>query len=259
MRYESGNMPKSASIKPILFSFIMVFMSNMIYAQDIIHKRNGDQIKSKVVEITFESIKYKDFEFQEGPIRNIRISDVSMIIYQNGKKETFSSSEPLPIKPVIGMPGSVKIEAQRRIIYKGNYFMVGPGIGDSYGGLGVRIVRRFGRITGFGVQVGLGYGVIVNNDNNNNPDIPFLFTYGVKFYPYKGIYINAIGGTYHDSAKGKNISYGPSFIIGIDQTFGSKVAFGFNGGLGITRNNNTGTLYHFDWTPTIDMGFVVRF
>jgi hypothetical protein len=136
--------------------------------------------------------------------------------------------------------------------------MVGPGIGDSYGGLGIRIAGRFGGITGFGVQIGLGYGVIVNTNNNNNLAIPFLFTYGAKFYPYKGIYINAIGGAYHDSVKGKNMSYGPSFLIGIDQTWGSKVAFGFNGGFGVTRNNNN-TTYQSNFSETFDMGFVVRF
>ncbi len=254
MGYEPISQPKSSAVKRILLLLIIVSSGSPILAQDIIYKRNGDQIKSKVIEITFESIKYKDFDFQEGPVRNIRITDVSMIIYQNGKKETFSSSEPLPLKPALEMRVPPQFEARRRI-YQGNYFMVGPGIGDSYGGLGVRIARRFGGIFGFGVQVGLGYGVQVLT--NNYKTSPFLFTYGAKFYPYKGIYINAIGATYHDSAKGKNMAYGPSFLVGIDQTWGRKVAFGFNAGLGVTRNDQSG--YSTNWIETFDMGFIVRF
>jgi len=256
MKFESVNKTKSCAIKRILFMFLIVFMGNLIFAQDIIYKRNGDQVKSKVIEITFESVKYKDFDFQEGPLRNIRISDVSMIIYQNGKKEIFSSTEPLPLKPAPDMTGPPQIEARRRIIYRGNYFMVGPGIGDSYGGLGIRIARRFGKISGFGVHVGLGYGVQVES-SNYKMKTPLLFTYGVRFYPYKGIYINALSGTYHDSAKGKNMSLGPSFLVGIDQTWGGKVAFGFNGAFGATYWNAPG--YSSNWIGTVDMGFVVRF
>lgn len=230
-------------------------MGKLLFAQDIILKRSGDQIKSRVLEITFESIKYKDFDFLEGPIRNIRISDVSMIIYENGKRETFSSSEPIILKPGIEVNVPVKIQAQRRV-YQGNYFMVGPGIGDSYGGLGIRVARRLGGKTGFGLQVGLGYGVQVINDNSNMA-IPFLFTYGVKFYPYKGLYINALSGTYHDSSKKKNTTFGPSLLVGIDQTWGRKIAFGFNGGLGVTFIDDPG--FGSNYIETFDMGFVVRF
>lgn len=253
MRYESANKTKFSEVR-ISCLLVLILVGNGIFAQDIIYKRNGDQIKSKVVEITFESVKYKDFDFQDGPLRNIKLSDVSVIIYQNGKKETFSSSEPLPLKPVTDLKNLPQVTNQRRAIYRGNYFMVGPGIGDSYGGMGIRLARRFGGITGFGVQVGVGSGVQVSYVNSDKS--PFLFTYGAKFYPFRGIYINAIGGTYHNSFKGKNMAYGPSFLVGVDQTWGTRVAIGFNGGFGITKDYDP---YGPHWIATFDMGFVFRF
>ena len=43
-------------------------------AQDIILKKDGSEIKAKVLEITEQQVKYKDFDFQNGPIRNININ-----------------------------------------------------------------------------------------------------------------------------------------------------------------------------------------
>jgi hypothetical protein len=77
-------------MKRILILLLIGLSSNLIFAQDLIVKQNGDEIKSKILEITIETIKYKDFEFQDGPTRNINISDVFMIIYENGKREKFS-------------------------------------------------------------------------------------------------------------------------------------------------------------------------
>jgi len=59
-------------------------------AQDIILKKpDASEIKAKVLEITDDQIKYKEFDFQDGPTRNINISEVFMIIYENGKIEFF--------------------------------------------------------------------------------------------------------------------------------------------------------------------------
>ena len=56
-----------------------------VNAQDAILKKDGSEIKAKVLEITDQQVKYKDFDFQNGPIRNINISEVFMITYENGQ------------------------------------------------------------------------------------------------------------------------------------------------------------------------------
>ena len=61
-------------------------------AQDIILKQDGSEIKTKVIEITDQQIKYKEFDFQDGPIRNINISEVFMITYESGQKEVFNKN-----------------------------------------------------------------------------------------------------------------------------------------------------------------------
>ena len=68
----------------ILATFLL--SSVYVFAQDFIQKQDGSEIKAKVLEITDQHIKYKEFDFQTGPIRNINISDVFMITYENGRK-----------------------------------------------------------------------------------------------------------------------------------------------------------------------------
>jgi len=69
---------------------LFLFASTQLLAQDIIIKTDGNEINSKVIEITLETIKYKKYEHLDGPIRNINIADVFMIIYENGDREKFS-------------------------------------------------------------------------------------------------------------------------------------------------------------------------
>lgn len=74
----------------ILLSFL--FIAHTTLAQDIIIKRNGDEISSKVLEVTVETIKYQRLDNPEGPIISILKNEVFMIKYANGTKETFTTN-----------------------------------------------------------------------------------------------------------------------------------------------------------------------
>jgi len=67
----------------------VLFIAICISAQDIIYKADGNEIKAKVIEITTDAIKYKDFGQIEKPLLTIPISQVFMIIYEGGEKEVF--------------------------------------------------------------------------------------------------------------------------------------------------------------------------
>lgn len=66
---------------------ILLLFSISGLAQDVIIKNDKTEMKTKVLEITDETIKYKKFEALDGPTYNINKSDVFMIIYKNGTKE----------------------------------------------------------------------------------------------------------------------------------------------------------------------------
>jgi len=58
---------------------------------DLIIKKNGVEINAIISEISETSIKYKPFNYQDGPNRTMNLTDVFMIKYKNGKKEVFNS------------------------------------------------------------------------------------------------------------------------------------------------------------------------
>lgn len=68
---------------------ICIMSSLVIRAQDNIIKRNGEEIKAKILEITPTMIKYKRTDYLDGPIISVLKSDILMIRYKNGTKDIF--------------------------------------------------------------------------------------------------------------------------------------------------------------------------
>lgn len=79
--------------KILILGILVAFATNALFSQDLIIKNDKSEIKAKVIEIQEASIKYKLFDFQEGPLRSISTSDVFMIIYESGRRETFGTAE----------------------------------------------------------------------------------------------------------------------------------------------------------------------
>lgn len=75
------------------FMSLIVFFAVNAFAQDIIVKKDGTTIVTKVVEIGTSEIKYKKFSNQEGPTYTVLSSDVLAINYENGEKETFQRAD----------------------------------------------------------------------------------------------------------------------------------------------------------------------
>lgn len=69
-----------------------LFLAGMLFvltasAQDVIKMKDGKEIQAKISEITQDEIKYKNFDYQDGPTFTINKSDVSTITYANGMTE----------------------------------------------------------------------------------------------------------------------------------------------------------------------------
>lgn len=70
----------------IIFALLLMISFKGL-AQDIIIKNDKTEIKSKVIELTEDLIKYRKFTMLDGPIYSINKSEVFMIVYKNGTKE----------------------------------------------------------------------------------------------------------------------------------------------------------------------------
>lgn len=80
----------------VIVMCLLAFYPFNLLAQDIIFKNDKTEIKTKVIEITNDVVKYREWDNQSGPIYNIQKSQVFMITYQNGKREYMTSGVAAP-------------------------------------------------------------------------------------------------------------------------------------------------------------------
>jgi hypothetical protein len=80
----------------LLFLFACFAMGTR--AQDTIIRNNADIVVAKILEISPTEVKYKRFEFQDGPLYTELKSNIKMIIYSNGVKEHFGPEKPVALK-----------------------------------------------------------------------------------------------------------------------------------------------------------------
>jgi hypothetical protein len=92
------------------------------FAQDIIVTKDARKINAKVTEVNVDNIRYKQFDFQDGPVYTIQKSDIASIVYQNGQVETFvtESSHPAataqPYRQTVLAQNSVPIVSSGNIL-----------------------------------------------------------------------------------------------------------------------------------------------
>jgi hypothetical protein len=60
-------------------------------SQDTIFFHNDDFVVSKVIEVLPEQIKYKKFDYPDGPVYIKNQNEIARIVYANGYQESFSS------------------------------------------------------------------------------------------------------------------------------------------------------------------------
>lgn len=63
------------------------------FSQDIIFLKNGDELKSIVLEVNENSVRYKKFTNQKGPAYTKNTSEILIIKYANGEKDIFNNND----------------------------------------------------------------------------------------------------------------------------------------------------------------------
>ena len=78
----------------IVFPLLIIFLLSInCFSQDTITKRNGERIIAKIIEISLDEVKYKKFDYQDGPTYVSSKSDIDMIQFSTGIKEYFGNRE----------------------------------------------------------------------------------------------------------------------------------------------------------------------
>ena len=74
-------------MKKLSLLIVLLCVSFVTIAQDVIVKKDGSTIQSKVMEINETEIKYKKWSNQDGPLYSIKSNEVYSISFQNGEVE----------------------------------------------------------------------------------------------------------------------------------------------------------------------------
>ena len=81
------------SISHQFFLFLLFAVPTNSTAQDVIVKKDGSTILSKVLEVSETQISYKKFKNQNGPTYKMNITDIQCINYENGEQDKFDETE----------------------------------------------------------------------------------------------------------------------------------------------------------------------
>ena len=100
------------AMKRLLLLIVLYCASLMTMAQDVIVKKDGSTLLSKVMEINSLEIKYKKWSNLEGPVYSINRADVLSINYQNGEIDKFIVEEEEPLVPEIIKEGRMERKGQ---------------------------------------------------------------------------------------------------------------------------------------------------
>ena len=69
-----------------------LFIGGKLISQDQLFKKDNTKLEVKILEINPTEIKYKLFNYEDGPIITVLKSEVALIIYKNGMHEVITAS-----------------------------------------------------------------------------------------------------------------------------------------------------------------------
>ena len=187
-------------MKKLLTLGLFLFSCCILFAQDLITKKDGTDVEAKVLEVTTNEVKYKLFAEPNGVTYTAKKSELLMIRYESGRKDIFTNTSYSDLyttnrEPVEGIVPNMKYKQLKELYNPKEYVST---IGDRYSpgwsgvasffipGLGQMICGEAGRGLAFlGGTIGLSIagGVIVGStydewgDPTDGTAIASLITY----------------------------------------------------------------------------------
>lgn len=180
----------------------VVFSSALANAQDIITKKDGQDIKAKVLEVTSNEIKYNLYDEPNSTIYTIKKSEVLMIRHESGHNEVFNEKSKLELyypsdrEPVEGIVVGMKYNELKHIydhkLYRSTH-------GDRYNPAIAGVVSFF--IPGLGQmlcdEVGRGFMFLGANLGGSILTIAMIaygagYEYEMRYNTYVGIVLSAL-------------------------------------------------------------------
>jgi len=190
-------------MKHFLLLLFIAVLCTKIFSQDLITKRNGEQIKALVTEISENKVKYKSYDNSDSILYVINKQKVLKIKYEDGREDIFLGFYPRIDNPFgfnLTLGGPSLIMSVSTDYYITSYLNTEVGIGS------------------VGYYAGMKYLFFGNKDHKN-------------WTPYLGIYIASLHGLYVDEIYFNSyIPAGMQYIGKKGFSFGCEIAKMFNDG-----------------------------
>jgi hypothetical protein len=135
-------------MKSIILTLSGIYFCFILFAQDTIVLKNGNEIKAKVIEIGVKEIKYKIFDYPDGPDIYISKSNIFMIKFQNGTK-TVINQNPVnkQFQPVLKEEKQEQAPERKKVTIQNQEV---PRIEKNY-------KQAIGAVAGFSIGIGPSY------------------------------------------------------------------------------------------------------
>lgn len=75
-----------------IYLCLSIFITNPVFSQDIIVKKDGTTIRAKILEVNTSDVKFLKETNINGPTYTLLISDLLSINYENGDRDTFNNN-----------------------------------------------------------------------------------------------------------------------------------------------------------------------
>ncbi len=188
--------------KIYLIVTVLTLFSLKLLAQDIITLKDGTEITSKILEVAEDVVKYKKWDYQDGPTFTISKDKVFMIKYSNGTKDVFNDSS---------KPKEKEEDKPKENVYNRNMLSLNP-LHLALGGNLSLAYEAYSKNGKTGFKIPLVFPVIANYYNNQ-----LTIGLDIKHYP---------------TSQGK-VKYfiGPSVIVGTDNSDYLLLGLLFNNGV----------------------------
>lgn len=72
---------------------VVLVLSMLGFAQDIIITRDAKRIESKIQEVSLTEVRYQTWDNLDGPVFVLPTSEISVITFQNGTVKVFDSAK----------------------------------------------------------------------------------------------------------------------------------------------------------------------
>jgi len=185
-------MKKNTKLKPVfyvLFTFSLMFEMLPLFAQDIIHMKDGTEIKARIETVTSSEIQFQKYAELDLDLYYVNTSDVLRINYENGDVKNFDNNAAIRKVTQEHQIGSIN-DVDQQLFLKHSYWNGGFNMVDANGR---KIKKRLKKREMYGYLEGNSEALEYYQKYRRNMKINNIFAYSGLGIAMAGVVLWTVG------------------------------------------------------------------